>query len=114
MNLRTWTVMLLPGAALATAALAVDSQPIGVVREVKGDAAGKPHYQANRGPLLPSPFIKLPIGSIRPKGWLRQQLVLEAKGRTGHLPEISKWCKFESNAWASVEGLGQYGWEELP
>src|SRR2546430_14563078 len=68
----------------------------------------------NRAPLLPSPLIKLPIGSITPRGWLRHQLELEAQGLTGHLPEISKWCKFEGNAWADLQGQGHSGWEELP
>src|SRR5712691_4525379 len=53
----------------------------------------EPLYTANRSPLSPSPLIKLPIGSITPKGWLRHQLELEAKGMTGRLPELSKWCK---------------------
>jgi hypothetical protein len=61
-----------------------------------------------------SPFLKLPIGSITPKGWLRHQLELEREGMTGHLEEISKWCKFEGNAWASADGEGHSGWEELP
>jgi len=68
----------------------------------------------NRSPLAPSAFMKLPIGSITPKGWLRHQLELEANGMTGHLPEISKWCKFEGNAWAAADGKGDNGWEELP
>ena len=33
---------------------------------------------------------------------------------TGRLPEISKWCKFEGNAWADPHGQGHSGWEELP
>jgi len=37
------------------------------------------HYAGNRAPLLPSPLIKLPTGSIRPEGWLRQQLELMAE-----------------------------------
>ena len=68
----------------------------------------------NRLPLAPSPLLKLPLGSISPKGWLRHQLELEARGMTGHLPEISKWCKFEGNAWADPRGRGHSGWEELP
>src|SRR6266404_154859 len=80
----------------------------------KGDAAPNPLYLGNRAPLLSSPFMKLPIGSINPKGWLRHQLALEASGMTGHLPEISKWCKFEGNAWVASDGQGHSGWEELP
>ena len=33
---------------------------------------------------------------------------------TGRLPEISKWCKFEGNAWVDPQGQGHSGWEELP
>lgn len=77
-------------------------------------ASTNPFYTGNREPLLPSPLIKLPIGSIKPKGWLRHQLELEAQGMTGRLPEISKWCKFEGNAWADPQGQGHSGWEELP
>ena len=71
-------------------------------------------YVSNREPLVSSPFMKLPIGSIQPKGWLRNQLELEANGMTGRLPEISKWCRFEGNAWAASNGEGHSGWEELP
>jgi hypothetical protein len=33
---------------------------------------------------------------------------------TGHLQELSKWCKFEGNAWSSPEGQGHSPWEEVP
>lgn len=72
------------------------------------------HYVGHRAPLVPNPLIKLPIGSITPKGWLRGQLVLEANGFSGRLTEISPWCKFEGSAWASPKGEGANGWEELP
>lgn len=81
--------------------------------DIKPDPRGS-FYVPNREPLYASPFVKLPIGSITPRGWLRQQLALEADGMTGRLPEISKWCQFEGNAWASPEGKGHSGWEELP
>jgi len=72
------------------------------------------YYAGNREPLLASPLIKMPLGSIRPEGWLRHQLDLAADGMTGRLHEISKWCKFEGSAWASPDGRGEHGWEELP
>src|SRR5258705_10969090 len=71
-------------------------------------------YVHNSEPLVPSAFIKLPIGSITMKGWLRHQLDLEADGMIGHLEEISKWCNIRSNAWADPTGEGHSGWEELP
>ncbi len=84
------------------------------MREVKGSADAKPLYVANRAPLEPSPFIKLPIGSIEPRGWLRHQLEMERDGMTGHLKEISPWLNFEKSAWGNTNGAGNFGWEELP
>ena len=70
-------------------------------------------YQGNRAPLAASPFIKLPIGAIRPEGWLRTQLELEAEGFSGRLSEISQFCKYEGNGWVTP-GSGDRGWEEAP
>jgi len=71
-------------------------------------------YAANRPPLLPSPLIKLPIGAIEPRGWLRRQLELEAAGFVGHLGEISPFLSKKNNAWLSPTGEGEHGWEEVP
>jgi hypothetical protein len=71
-------------------------------------------YIGNRPPLTPSPFYKLPIGAITPRGWLRHQLELERDGMTGHLEQISPWLDFAKSSWADPQGRGKYGWEELP
>jgi DUF1680 family protein len=71
------------------------------------------HYTGNRSPLSPSPFVKLPIGAIRPEGWLRNQLRMQADGFSGHLSEISEFCKFEGSAWVTA-GSTEHGWEEAP
>jgi len=76
--------------------------------------AGNDHYVGNRPPLVPSPLIKLPVGGIRPEGWLRKQLELEAEGFTGRLAELSGFLRKEGNAWLSPEGEGHSGWEEVP
>lgn len=72
------------------------------------------HYAGNREPLLPSPLIKLPLGSVRPEGWLRKQLEIEAEGMVGRLGEISTYCNPKNNAWRSPAGEGANGWEEVP
>ncbi|MGB9623676.1 MAG: beta-L-arabinofuranosidase domain-containing protein [Phycisphaerae bacterium] len=100
-----------------TTAFAADAEkgPVtfAVVR-VPTTAGANAFYVGNRPPLLPNPLIKLPIGAIMPKGWLREQLLLEADGMSGHLSEISKWCKPEGSAWMNPRGEGRFGWEELP
>jgi len=71
-------------------------------------------YIGNREPLLPTPLTKLPISAIQPDGWLHEQLKLSADGFTGHLPEISQWCKFDGSGWTTPGGWGKFGWEEAP
>ncbi len=72
------------------------------------------NYISNQTPLLPSAFIKLPVGSIQPGGWVKKYLELQRDGLTGHLNEISAWLQKDGNAWLSPDGKGEYGWEEVP
>ncbi|MDR2040154.1 MAG: glycoside hydrolase family 127 protein [Bacteroidales bacterium] len=72
------------------------------------------HYTGNRPPLQPLHFIKLPVGSVQPEGWLKEYLIRQRNGLTGHLGEISAWLQKKDNAWLSIDGKGQWGWEEVP
>jgi DUF1680 family protein len=72
------------------------------------------HYVGHRSPLLPAPLLKLPVGTVRPEGWLHRVLRLQADGFHGHLTEISEFLKKENNAWLSPTGRGERGWEEVP
>ena len=97
---------------------------VGVSAQVRGKtiriaerpdvSAHNTHYVSNRAPLAPSALIKLPIGAIRPEGWLRKQLQLQADGLNGHLTEISSFLRKDGNAWLSASGEGDHGWEEAP
>ncbi|TWV10450.1 hypothetical protein FQ707_12990 [Bacteroidaceae bacterium HV4-6-C5C] len=71
-----------------------------------------PNYIGSRQPLKPMNFLKLPIGSIQPEGWLKKYLELQRDGLTGHLNEISAWLAKENNAWLTKGG--DHGWEEVP
>ena len=64
----------------------------------------------NRAPLAPSAFHFLPLGSIRPTGWLDEQLRIQATGLSGHLDET--WDDVGPNSgW--LGGTGE-SWERGP
>src|SRR4051794_18134747 len=84
--------------AVGILAIASHAQEVRTVAAPPADRSAK-LYVTNREPLAASPLVKLPIGTITPGGWLRGQLELMKGGMTGHLEEISPWCKFETSAW---------------
>lgn len=75
-------------------------------------SATNAHYTSSRAPLQPISFIKLPLGSITPKGWVGRYLELQRDGLTGHLGEISAWLDKNNNSW--LQDGGDHGWEEVP
>ena len=72
------------------------------------------YYVSNKKPLEPLVFIKLPVGAIKPEGWILKYLELQRDGLTGKLGEISAWLVKKNNAWYSGTGKGDHGWEEVP
>ena len=99
------------GGAAAVAAGAAD--PVAQARVVKTPPEGSNRfYVGNRAPLLASPFLKLPIGAVEPRGWLRQQLSLMATGMTGQLADFSMYLH-PTSGWIT-QGEKDPGWEEMP
>lgn len=64
----------------------------------------------DRTPLHSGKFYALPLGSVRPAGWLRRQLEIQANGLGGHLDET--WADVGPNSgW--LGGTGE-SWERGP
>jgi len=63
----------------------------------------------NASSLLPCTFRPFPLGSIRPAGWLRGQLRVQAEGLSGHLDEF--WADVAESGW--IGGRAE-GWERGP
>jgi len=58
--------------------------------------------------LLPPIFSPLPLGSIKPQGWLLDQLQLQAESLSGHLQYF--WADVMSSSW--VGGKADVGLHE--
>lgn len=72
------------------------------------------YYPTNQAPLVPQHLVKLPVGAVKPGGWLLRSLELQRDGLTGQLGEISAWLTKRNNAWLNKDGKGDWGWEEMP
>jgi uncharacterized protein len=73
-------------------------------------AEQKTEATRNRAPLAGSAFYPLPLTTVKPRGWLRDQLRIQSEGITGHLDEF--WPDVGKNS-AWLGGTGE-GWERGP
>lgn len=76
-------------------------------------SCGKPdiniNYNNNPEPLARNAYIKLPLGTVKPVGWLKSQLKAQATGLTGHLDDF--WPDLVNSAWRGGDGES---WERGP
>ncbi len=69
-----------------------------------------PSVIKNKAPLAQNAFNLLPLGAVRPSGWLKKQMQIQANGLSGHLDET--WADVGSNSgW--LGGTGE-SWERGP
>ena len=61
-------------------------------------------YLNNRTPLRVKPYMELPLGAIKPEGWLKDQLIRQKDGMTGHLDEIYEPVMGKRNGWLGGDG----------
>ena len=106
-------------AALATAAVA-GSAPLQALA-ARPLSRGGSHGKA-KGKLQPAAFAFLPLGAVRPAGWLERQLRVQADGMGGHLDEFwpdvgpnSGWLGGTGESWERgpyfVDGLLPLAWQ---
>ena len=66
--------------------------------------------QSQPGSYVKPVYQELPLGAIRPEGWLKHQLQIMRNGTSGHLDEVYAKIK-NDNGW--LGGTGD-AWEETP
>jgi len=67
------------------------------------------NYRGNPEPLHKNAYIKLPLGTVLPQGWLKSQLEAQAAGLTGNIDDF--WPDLVNSSWRGGEGEA---WERGP
>jgi hypothetical protein len=67
------------------------------------------NYKGNPAALYKNAYIKLPLGTVKPAGWLKSQLENQAAGLTGNLDEF--WPDLVKSSWKGGDGEA---WERGP
>lgn len=74
------------------------------VGQVKKSTAPTEIYINNRAPLRQNPYIELPLGVIKPQGWLREMLIRQKNGATGNLDKLYPLVMNQRNGWLGGDG----------
>jgi hypothetical protein len=62
------------------------------------------NYLVAKVPLRQNPYIELPLGAIKPEGWLRQMLIKQKEGATGNLDKLYPIVMGNRNGWLGGDG----------
>ncbi len=66
--------------------------------------AGNDNYLNNQPPLLQKPYIELPLGSIKAKGWLLEMLERQATGASSKMDFLYPQVMGKRNGWLGGDG----------
>jgi hypothetical protein len=95
MKVRILLTIVMTGLAVQTNAQANTSTRSSVFKD----------YINSRAPLHQNPYIELPLGAIKPQGWLREMLLLRQKtGSTGNLDKLYPVVMNNRNGWLGGDG----------
>jgi DUF1680 family protein len=61
-------------------------------------------YINNRAPLRANPYIELPLGAVKPSGWLKEMLLRQQTGATGNLDVLYPLVMNQRNGWLGGDG----------
>lgn len=67
-------------------------------------AQAESNYTNNRYPLQRKAYMELPLGSIRPEGWLREMLIRQKNGATGQMDKLYPLVMGQRNGWLGGDG----------
>ena len=80
-------------------------EPTGWEGPAPAAGAANRHYVVNRAPLRQTAYVHLPPGAVKPNGWLRDQLRVQADGQTSYLWSAFSCASADANPPYHQEGV---------
>ncbi|MDB5249157.1 MAG: hypothetical protein JWQ40_3551 [Segetibacter sp.] len=77
---------------------------LNTVGQVKKNNQSFVGYTKSRAPLRQNPYIELPLGAIKPQGWLKEMLIRQKNGATGNLDKLYPLVMNQRNGWLGGDG----------
>ena len=77
---------------------------LNTIGQTKTKTVAVKNYTGNRAPLQQNPYIELPLGAIKPLGWLKQMLLTQKNGSTGNLDKLYPLVMNQRNGWLGGDG----------
>ena len=66
--------------------------------------SGNQNYVNSRLPLRANTYMELPLGAIKPQGWLKEMLIRQKNGATGNLDKLYPLVMNQRNGWLGGDG----------
>lgn len=89
---------------LAAAAIALAATTATYEACAASSAYTSPNYPNNRFPLVQKPYMELPLGSIKPRGWVKEMLMRQKNGATSRMDILYPEVMGPRNGWLGGDG----------
>ncbi len=66
--------------------------------EAESSRRGNVNYVSNQGELLETPLVQLPLGAVKARDWLENQLLLQKDNLTGNMKKFNNY-NYETSEW---------------
>ena len=71
---------------------------------IKSNSSNFKGYTTSRAPLQQNSYLELPLGAIKPQGWLKEMLIRQKNGATGNLDKLYPQVLNHRNGWLGGDG----------
>lgn len=79
--------------------------------EAESPRRGNVNYVSNQGELLETPLVQLPLGAVKARDWLENQLLLQKDNLTGNMKKFNNY-NYETSEWLNHQSGDN--WEKVP